>query len=190
MRRTIGILSAAIAVALVLPGVALAQYPPPEPASLQLSDQTINCGQEPVTISGSGWDPGQPVQITFDGVQIATATPNGDGDFSVTITPPEATAGPHTLQGTQGENQATAAVTCFEPAPGPVGPPGPAGPPGPPGPPGPAGEPGADAVPAAGGEIAFTGANITVGLLILIGLIAAGAITLFLGRRRREVEQA
>jgi hypothetical protein len=122
-----------------------------------VSDRTIDCGADSFTVSGSGWAPGQTVQIFFAGDQVGSATPDAQGDFSVQVDSPDAPSGTHTLRAEQGGNSASAQVTCT----------------------------GDGAVGAAGaGGIAFTGANIMTALLILIGLLAAGALTLAYGRRR------
>ena len=164
MKRTIGIAVCAVALSALVASPAAAQQPPYPPTVLGevvVSDQTIDCAAgQPVRVSGTGWQSGQTVTITWDGQQIGSATPDADGSFSVTVTPPAGEAqGQHTLAARQGSRTATAEVTCVT---GAV-----------------AGGAGGD-----GGGFAFTGANITVGMLILAGLLVAGALTLAMGRRR------
>ncbi len=162
MKRTVGIAVCALALVALVAGPAGAQqpYPPTVLGEVVVSDQTIDCAAgQPVRVSGSGWQPGETVTISWDGQQIGNATPGADGSFSVTVRPPEGAAqGEHTLSARQGSRTATARVTCVTAA---------------------------VAGGAGGGEgFAFTGANITVGMLILAGLLIAGALTLAMGRRR------
>src|SRR5919106_6989149 len=135
---------------LLIPGAAVAQpeeeYPPEEPASIELSDASLVCGEEPTTISGSGFVPNTPVDIFFDGQHIGDATPNAAGEFTATVTPPAAAAGQHVIEAIQviGDETAitaSATLTCV-----------------------------------AAAEVAFTGANITVGLLLLAGLLLVGGV--------------
>lgn len=155
MRATLKI-AAVTALALTLGAPAMAQtYPPEVLGTVTVSDQAIDCGNEPLTVSGSGWAPGQQVTISFAGEQIGTANPDAQGDFSAQVVPPDAPQGEHVLRAEQGAQSATARVTCVS-----------------------------GGVAGAGGGIAFTGANIATAALILLGLIAAGALTLAAGRRR------
>ncbi|MDQ4005711.1 MAG: hypothetical protein M3135_05350 [Actinomycetota bacterium] len=166
MKRQAGIVLAAAALVILMSGPALGG-PSPYPASpspspspgvqgtVTVSDRTIDCGSDSLTVSGRGWNPGQQVTISFAGEQIGTATPNAQGDFSAQVVPPDAPSGEHTLRAEQGPNQATASVTCTDGAVGAAG---------------------------AGGGIAFTGANILTAVLILAGLLIAGVLTLRAGR--------
>ena len=166
MKRTVGIAMCALVLVALVAGPAGAQQPPYPPEVLGevvVSDQTIDCAAgQAVTVSGSGWQAGQTVSITWDGQQVGTATPGADGSFSESVTPPaNAAQGEHTLAARQGSRSASARVTCTTSA---------------------------VAGGAGGGEFAFTGANITVGMLILAGLLIAGALTRAMGRRRaREI---
>jgi hypothetical protein len=147
----------ALLTALFVGGVASAQpspYPPDEPGTIELGDASLVCGEESTTISGSGFVPGIPVDILFDGQKIGEAVPDAQGEFTTTITPPEAAAGQHTVSAVQdiggGETiEASATLVCV-----------------------------------AVGEIAFTGADITWGVVLLIGLLGVGGLALAIGRRR------
>ena len=162
VRKTAGTMTAALALVaiLALPAFAQQPYPPTVAGVVEVSDQTIDCGAETFTISGSGWAANSQVSITFAGQDLGTAPTDATGSFSISVTPPEA-SGTQTLTVTQGSLSETAQVTCVTG----VGPGG---------------------AEQGGGGVAFTGANITVGLLLLVGLILAGAATLALGRRRKN----
>ena len=161
MKKTAGTMTAALALVaiLALPAFAQQPYPPTVAGVVEVSDQTIDCGAETFTISGSGWAANSQVSITFAGENLGTAPTDSTGSFSISVTPPEA-SGTQTLTVTQGSLSETAQVTCVTGV----------------------------AAGGGGGEggVAFTGANITVGLLLLVGLILAGAATLALGRRRKN----
>jgi hypothetical protein len=135
-----------------------AQQDYPITGEITLSDAAIDCPSgETLTISGSGFLPNEPaVRIFFDGEEIARVFPNDQGEFTVTVDPPAAAAGEHTIQARQfvaaeepDEIVATATLTCV-----------------------------------AGAAVAFTGANITMGIIVLVGLVALGAVALIAGRRR------
>lgn len=65
-------------------------------ATAALSPATGPAGTT-VTATGEGWRPG-PVQVSFAGVDIVTATAGEDGRFSTTFTvPPDAPAGPQAV---------------------------------------------------------------------------------------------
>ena len=140
------------------PADAQADYPLPV-ASVTLSNAAINCPSgETLTIAGEGFIPNEPaVRIFFDGQQIAEVFPNGQGSFSVTVDPPGAAAGQHTITAKQfvapeepDQIVASATLTCVS----------------------------------AGGAVAFTGRNISLGLVLLVALVVIGAGALVLGRRR------
>jgi hypothetical protein len=148
---------ATVAIGLVA-GPAAAQYP--QVADIDLSDAAIDCPSgETLTITGEGFLPNEPaVRIFFDGEEIARVFPDDQGSFSVTIDPPAAATGTHTIQARQfvaaeepDEIVATATLTCV-----------------------------------AGAAVAFTGptVNISLGVLILVGLVLVGAGALVAGRRR------
>lgn len=76
-----------------------AQYDPAGP--LPVSDTTPEPG-DPVTVSGSGFDPGSEVKVTIesDPVLLATVTATASGSFSVDVTIPSSFTGVHTLEAT------------------------------------------------------------------------------------------
>lgn len=159
MKRILIVMSmGAMAAALMAsPSVAQQDYPP-DAADIALDDAAIDCPSgETVTITGSGFIPNEPaVRIFFDGEQIAEVFPNSQGEFSVTVDPPGAAAGQHTIQARQfvaaeepDEIVASATLTCV-----------------------------------AGAAVAFTGANVTIWMVLLVVLVAAGGLALYAGRRR------
>lgn len=156
MKKILVVVSLA-AVAVVIAGPASAQYPI-DVADIALSDAAIDCPSgETLTITGEGFSPNEPaVRIFFDGQQIAEVFPSDEGTFSVTVDPPGAAAGQHTIQARQfiaaeepGEIVASATLTCV-----------------------------------AGAAVAFTGANISVGMVLLAILVIVGVAALVVGRRR------
>jgi hypothetical protein len=143
---------------LSLAGPALAQYP--DVADIALDDAAIDCPSgETLTITGEGFIPNEPaVRIFFDGEEIARVFPDSTGSFSVTVDPPGAATGAHTIQARQfiaaeepDEIVATATLTCV-----------------------------------AGAAVAFTGptVNISLGIVLVAALVAVGIAALVLGRRR------
>jgi len=88
--------------------------------SIDITDATVVAGQ-PITALGSDWVPG-PVTVVFtdgDGLPIGdtvTATADGDGAFTTTISVPVGTTGPVTVTATQGARTATDTV-AVTPAP-------------------------------------------------------------------------
>ena len=144
------------AFAFAFAGPAAAQdYPPEVFGEVSVSDSTVVCGAESVTVTGEGWVPGEEVRILFDGSQVGSATPGSDGAFEVTVDIPGAELGDHELQAIQdteaeGRIEGSASVTCVEAA-----------------------------------TLAATGANISVWLAIVAGLLVAGGAALFAGRRRK-----
>jgi hypothetical protein len=156
VKKTIVVASVALVALVLATAPASAQYP--GAADIQLSDASIDCPSgETLTITGEGFIPNEPaVRIFFDGEQIAEVFPDDDGSFSVTIDPPGAAAGQHTIEARQfvaaeepDEIVATATLTCV-----------------------------------AGAAVAFTGANITWGVVILAVLLVVGIAALVVGRRR------
>lgn len=141
--------------------LAAQQYPPEVLGEVAVSDSTIVCPGD-VTVTGTAWAPGEEVRILFDGSQIATVVPNAQGSFSVTVTTPSASLGPHTLTAVQesaadGTVSAQSSITCV----------------------------GAEGVAAVGDGLADTGAAIAMWMAIAFGLLLAGGAILFVGRRRR-----
>jgi hypothetical protein len=150
------ILLATMTAGLVLTAVpAGAQYP--QAADIVLDDASIDCpSAETVTITGSGFIPNEPaVRIFFDGEQVAEVFPDDQGNISVTIDPPGSAVGEHTITARQNTSPE---------------------------------EPGQIVATATlvcvGAAVAFTGFDITLGVILLVALILAGAVALFVGRRR------
>jgi hypothetical protein len=105
---------------LLVAGPASAQTPPPDfyvgEADISLSDLSGACPGGTTTVFGENFIPGVPVSIQFDGQEIASVTPNDEGEFSVTITLPEAAPGTHTITAVQpGSEPASATFTCVGP---------------------------------------------------------------------------
>jgi hypothetical protein len=113
-------LAAAALAAGLLAGPAAAQEPcgepgyPPCAGVIQISDSSIDCPSgEDLTITGEGFVPGTGIDILFDGEQVASTTADDQGEFSVTIDPPGAAAGQHTITADPEEGEsATATLTC------------------------------------------------------------------------------
>ena len=111
MRKMTLVVVAAAAV-LLLSGPASA-HDYPEAAVITVSDTSLACPSEDFTISGSGFLPGETVDIFFDDDQVATVEADSDGTFTVTITAPDAAAGEHSVTAvgeSGGDDSAT--VTC------------------------------------------------------------------------------
>ena len=156
MKKTLVAVAAAAIVMAPMAGPVSGQYGGPV-ADITLSDASISCATgETLTITGEGFLPNEPfVRIFFDGDQIAQVFPDDQGNISVTVDPPGAAAGQHTISAEQfvapEEDDlitASATVTCV------------------------------------GAAVAVTGANISVGLILLITLLIVGAGAIFVGRRR------
>lgn len=159
MKRLMSGIAAGVLLGLLVAAPAAAgDYPPEVFGEFSVSDSTVVCGDESITVSGEGWLPGEPVEIQFDGSTIETVTPNNQGDFEATVSIPSASEGDHKLTAVQaggeqrGEIAASATVTC---------------------------------VLGTQAGLATTGANISVWLAIVAGLFVAGGAALFAGRRRK-----
>jgi hypothetical protein len=102
---------AAAAVSLLSGPASAQEYP--DAAVITVSDTSLACPSEDLTISGSGFLPGETVDIFFDGEQVATVEADSDGTFTVTITAPDAAAGEHsvTAVGESGGDDSVT-VTC------------------------------------------------------------------------------
>lgn len=162
MKKLLLVISTAAVVTALAAGPAAAQYP--EAADIAISDAAIDCPSgETLTITGEGFIPNEPaVRIFFDGQQIAEVFPSDEGTFSVTVDPPGAAAGQHTIEARQnispeepGQITASATLTCV-----------------------------------AGAAVAFTGADISLGLVLLVILVIVGAGALVAGRRRSRTPAA
>lgn len=156
MKRILFVLSMAAVFTALVAGPAAAQYP--DAADIAIDDAAIDCPSgETLTITGEGFIPNEPaVRIFFDGEEIARVFPSDEGTFSVTVDPPGAAAGEHTIQARQfvaaeepDEIVASATLTCV-----------------------------------AGAAVAFTGANISMGLILLAALVIVGVGALVVARRR------
>jgi hypothetical protein len=156
VKRILLVSSMAAVVTALVAGPAAAQYP--DAADIAISDAAIDCPSgETLTITGEGFIPNEPaVRIFFDGEEIARVFPSDEGTFSITVDPPGAAAGEHTIQARQfvaaeepDEIVASATLTCV-----------------------------------AGAAVAFTGADISLGLVLLAVLLIVGVGALVAGRRR------
>jgi antitoxin (DNA-binding transcriptional repressor) of toxin-antitoxin stability system len=82
--RFLALLFVALVATAVAPSVASAEpYPAGEPAASVSTGTTTEGGS--VTFSGSGFEPGETITITVDGVVVATVTASSDGTFSVRL---------------------------------------------------------------------------------------------------------
>ena len=87
MRRLLAVMLAGLLL-LVGAGAASAAYTPQQ-GQLTVDRPTVTLGQS-VQVSGSGYDPGAPVDIFMDGVFVKTVTTDGTGSFSTSVTPQRA----------------------------------------------------------------------------------------------------
>ncbi len=97
MRKIVRALAGSFLLTLFLATPALAQGYPPGAQTIGVSDSTMfPCDM--IVVTGSNYEPGITVDITLDGVVIATATVGADGTFSVSVQIPCDTApGAHVL---------------------------------------------------------------------------------------------
>lgn len=110
MRMTLAVVAAGAV--LLLAGPATGQTYP-DAAVITVSDTSLACPSEDFTISGSGFIPGETVEIFFDGAEVATVEADPDGTFTVTIAAPDAAAGEHTVTAEgDGGSDDEATVTC------------------------------------------------------------------------------
>jgi len=72
-------------------------------AGVSLSQYTGNVGTT-LTVSGMGFIIDGTVTIKYDDVQVATATPDGNGAFSITFDVPASIGGNHTITASDGTN--------------------------------------------------------------------------------------
>jgi LPXTG-motif cell wall-anchored protein len=92
-------IGAVLAIGALFTGVALAQQYPPKAPSVGVSDATVTAG-ESVTVSGSGWQAGSSVSLSFHSAptSLGSANVRADGTFSTGVTiPSSASAGTHLI---------------------------------------------------------------------------------------------
>ena len=85
-------------------------------AGASLSQSTGAVGT-PLVVSGVGFNAGTLVTITYDGVELATATAGSDGAFSAAFNAPASTGGNHIITVTDGTNIAECIFTMESKAP-------------------------------------------------------------------------
>jgi hypothetical protein len=110
--RKIVLAVVAAATVTLLAGPATAQYP--DVSDVSVSDTSLACPGEDLTVSGEGFLPGETVNVFFDDQQVASVTAGDDGSFTVTITAPDAAPGQHTVTavGEESGSDSSATVTC------------------------------------------------------------------------------
>ena len=98
MRRSI-VFAAALLLLLLRSQAVLAQYGPG--GDLSVSNATPSAGSE-ITVSGEGFAPTSPVQITIASSPqlLATVESDASGAFSVTVSIPASLSGQHTISAT------------------------------------------------------------------------------------------
>jgi hypothetical protein len=74
-------------------------------SAVTLAQTTGNVGSQG-NISGTGFTPNAPVNITYDGSPLTTATADSNGRFTTTFTVPGSTHGAHTVMASDGVNTA------------------------------------------------------------------------------------
>ena len=166
MKKLAAVSMSALMIALVLGLVATpasAQPYPPKKPTCQVSDTTINPGDQ-VTVSGKHWQRGSTVTFTLqpEDINLGSTTVGQNGKFSAVVTIPDSVEpGPHTIVCSGFDRKGNPfvlaiAVTIL----GVVG----------------------------GGGAAFTGTvlNVPVWLLLIAALFAAGVVAVAIGRRRRR----
>ncbi|WP_263118535.1 pullulanase-type alpha-1,6-glucosidase [Cellulomonas fimi] len=148
---------------------------PVVPATITLSPAEVRAG-ESLTVQGSGFPAGEPVQLWLhsDPVLLTTVTADGSGAFTAEVVVPAGTeAGAHTLRAIAGTVEASAPLTVLAAAPVAVDPD-----------PGTGTDPGTGAATGSGstgrGALATTGTGVlalllTAGALLTAGLIARRA---------------
>lgn len=163
-KRPLGVLIAVLGVmfaAVALAGPANADYPSTTPSS-SVGDETPAVGGT-VTVSGSGYAPGERVTIKLSGgATLGTATANSSGAFSMSVKLPAGVTGAQTIVftgATSGRTSSTSIVV------GGVG----------------------SGSTTTGGTLAFTGAAvIAIGSLAIL-LVIGGGLMMLAGRRRKAV---
>ena len=81
-------------------------------AGAGISQMTGNVGTE-ITVNGTGFTVGAKVTITYDGDEVATATPDSNGAFSATFPIPTSKYGTHTIMATDPLNLANTKQFIF-----------------------------------------------------------------------------
>jgi hypothetical protein len=155
MKPVVRALAGSVVMLAFFTGPALAQYPPDEPTAGVTDSVVEPCGTTMVT--GSGWEAGSTVEITFDGEVVATATVASDGTFSTTVTIPCDTAPGTYVLGITGTAEDGSVQTVTQDI----------------------------TVVAAGGGAAGTGADVSTGMMLMGGLFVVGVVTIVATRRRR-----
>jgi len=154
---------------------------PSSPPSILVNNLNPQAG-DVVVVSGSNWDPNQPVDIWLDGtIHLGTATADANGDFSASVTiPPGTSPGAHEISVSgsdcSGQPLAVRPIVSIVVVRGGQGGPGGGG--------GGGFQTGGAAAAPSGGNLPFTGSNISAGMLILFSLLIVGAVSLVAGRRR------
>lgn len=157
MKRSVGVLTGAVLLALLLTAPAFAQYPPEEP-SCGVSDTTLGPGDQ-VTVSGQNWQSGSTVSFTLqpEGVGLGQTTVGGNGSFSATLTIPNSvSSGTHSIECDGVDVEGATVVLSSN-------------------------------ITVSVGGTAFTGASISLGLLLLAGLLIVGVLALAAGRRKAKI---
>jgi hypothetical protein len=158
VRRLIAALLGAFVLVPLSLSPAAAQYPPQQVATIELDKAVVDCtDSESLTIAGRGFIPNEPfVRIFFDGDVIAEVFPDDEGSFTVTVDPPAAAAGEHTITAEQFvAPEEPDLITAF-----------------------------ASVACQGGVGLAFTGRNLSEAVMLLLALLAVGAVAQAAGRRR------
>lgn len=95
-----------------LPGEShLGEDPEEEDATLSIEEDPVLAGEE-VTVTGTGFEPGEDVEFTFDGQSVGTESANNDGEATLEFTLPEDTeSGPYTLEAVGLESEIQTSLT-------------------------------------------------------------------------------
>src|ERR1700730_14175541 len=79
---------------LSLPFLVVAATPTPPPIELSVDHGPPG---KHVTVTGTNFNPGQPIPIFFDGTQVNTASADGQGNLTAEVVVPDTTQGTHTI---------------------------------------------------------------------------------------------
>jgi hypothetical protein len=88
-------------------------------SAITLAQTTGNVGSQG-DISGAGFTPNAPVNITYDGSPLTTATADSSGRFTTTFTVPKSTHGAHTIVASDGSNTSDPITFNVESTPPPI----------------------------------------------------------------------